>query len=222
MQLAHQSNKPEILAYVKSLVSEAHNTPWFDRTEVQKVLLTEWRRPYSPGQLDLNYFNAVGSTSAVCPDHVYVDASGVGVGFFFKNKWQAWELASGWKEAGREIQWAEAVAVELGVRLMAKAGYTGRQLVFRSDNAQVVDAVKQIRPFAESHASRIVDKIRRLCQQYHIDLMIDWIPGEHNPADAPSRLRCVGGETTRFPHDINIPNHLRHLVYPYDQQQHIC
>jgi len=219
MKLAHDPDNTEILAHVKSLVSEAHQTNPRSRTEIQKVLLTEWRRPSSlPSQPLLSQSPPVLSPpfpSFRLDETVYVDASGVGIGFVSGGLWQAWQWKKTWKRDGRDIQWAEAVAAEMGVRLMIASGYSGRKIILYSDNSQVVDAVAGERSIGESHATEIVNKIDCLRQKYNIRLEIKWVPGEQNPADAPSRLSLIGYEKKRHPYQVKIPEHLQEFVLPW-------
>lgn len=73
---------------------------------------------------------------------VYVDAStSWGIGFVVGNKWLAWELQQGWNSDGRDIGWAEMVAVDLSVRALVNAGYKNCHIVLRSDNSGVVGAL---------------------------------------------------------------------------------
>lgn len=207
MKLAHRPDNKHIRTLVKCLVSEAHETPARHRTEVQKVLLSEWRRPCSP----------VRPSSEIRleapPPAFYVDASSIGIGFVFRNQWQAWELKDGWTGENRDNNWAEAAAVELGVRLMIQAGYSGRHLLLRCDNAGIVNDVSRW-SFNDSPIGSIIKHIYHLCQQHSIYLEPKWIAGEHNPADNPSRLRTAKG-SQRFPHSIVIPDHLRDFVRPH-------
>lgn len=202
MKLVHDPDNPEILAHVKSLVSEAHHTDSRLRTETQKVSLTEWTNP-SP------------LASPQLGETVYVDASGIGIGFVSGGRWQAWQWKKTWKQDGRDIQWAEAVAVEMGIRLMIASGHSGKKIILYSDNSQVVDAISGERSIGEFYASQIVNKIDHLCKEYDIQLKVLWVPGEQNPADAPSRLIPIGRGKTRHPHQINIPEHLKEFVLPW-------
>lgn len=202
MQLAHRPDRQDVLTHIKSLVAQAHRTSPALRTEVQKVLLAEWRRPSPVPSISVD-------------EAVYVDASGTGIGFVFGEHWQAWRFKKVWTKDCRQVQWAEAVAVELGIRLMIEAGFSGKALSLRSDNQQVVQAISGERVIGEIHATQIVQNVHRLCKKYCINLSVSWIPGVFNPADAPSRLLPVGGKRTRFPYHIGIPQHLQEFVAPY-------
>ena len=50
---------------------------------------------------------------------LYVNtSSGWGISLILDGKWLAWQFKDGWKSEGREISWAEMVAVELAVRTL--------------------------------------------------------------------------------------------------------
>lgn len=57
------------------------------------------------------------------------------------NKWLAWPLKVGWKSDGRDIGWAEMVAINLAVKTLVNAGYANCHVILKSDNMGVVDAL---------------------------------------------------------------------------------
>ncbi|KAJ3572295.1 hypothetical protein NP233_g3172 [Leucocoprinus birnbaumii] len=201
MTRAHRADGEEALAQIKSLVTQAHATPVSQRTEAHTILLTEWRRPTAfPSPLPSLITPEIAvATIPASPSlgYAYVDASEVGIGFICNNKWEAWRLRNGWQYGGwkqgklRDIQWAEAVAVELG-------------------------GFKFGRPIGEPLAQKVVDDTRKLCQQLKIRLLVEWVPGTQNPADEPSRLN-VGSAGTRFPAHAEIPLALQDVVLPFYQ-----
>jgi hypothetical protein len=222
MERAHSINGEAALAQVRWLLSRAHTTLPTQRSEAHRVLLAEWRPPSSIGSVTSG---EQSSTLSLFPhlNHVYVDASEVGIGFVFAGKWETWRLRKGWKHGGgkqgkiRHIQWAEAVAVELGVRLMVKAGYAGNEITLCSDNMQVVRAFSQQRlTTGDPLADEVVDNTCKLCFQQNIRLRVLWISGLLNPADAPSRLNFQGCGV-RFPFYVEIPPYLQDVVVPFYQ-----
>jgi hypothetical protein len=173
------------------------------------------------GENDTNTCSSgVPPTSASQDSSVYVDASGCGIGFVYANQWAAWKLKRGWQYKGwvhRGIQWAEAVAVELGVRLMVEAGYAGKEIRLRSDNMQVVNAFSLGHPNGSGIiAEDIIQSTKRLCEELNIRLRVSWVRGAINPADGPSRL-AVGSDEERFPYTVEIPPYLQDIVEPFRQ-----
>lgn len=72
----------------------------------------------------------------------WVDAStSWGVGVVFNGTWQSWKFTEGWKQDGRDIGWAEMVAVELGLAMAVAEGFTNHHFVIRSDNQGVIHAL---------------------------------------------------------------------------------
>jgi hypothetical protein len=57
--------------------------------------------------------------------------------------WAAWKLADGWKNAGREIGWAETIAVELAALWIADAGICDSHVRISSDNTGVIGALSR-------------------------------------------------------------------------------
>jgi hypothetical protein len=126
-------------------------------------------------------------------------------------------LNPSWWEVKRcDIQWAEAVAVELGLRLFVEAGLSQCRLKIHSDNRRVVDAIHSDEIY-EAHLGEVIYFINYLCRTKKIDCSIEWISGSQNPADRPSRFLMLD-ERRRFPYDIGIPDRLRNLVFPYRPQ----
>lgn len=151
------------------------------------------------------------------PLEVYVDASGKGIGFVFNGQWEAWKPGKGWHKRQRHTQWMEAVAAELGVRLMIEAGYSQSRIVLRSDNSGVVQALSE-QDFNEPQMGEIIRNIHSLCCQHGITLDIKWIRGGDNPADDPSRMR-LGSPSQRFPFFVSIPAHLQEFVTPLPREK---
>jgi hypothetical protein len=72
----------------------------------------------------------------------WVDAStSFGVGVVFNSAWDAWELRPGWKKHGRDIGWAEMVAIELGLLTAVACGWTNTHFIVKSDNTGVIGAL---------------------------------------------------------------------------------
>jgi hypothetical protein len=75
---------------------------------------------------------------------IWVDAStSWGIGLLVGDMWAAWKLADGWKSAGREIGWAETIAVELAALWIADAGICDAHVRISSDNTGVIGALSR-------------------------------------------------------------------------------
>ncbi|GLB43056.1 hypothetical protein LshimejAT787_1205050 [Lyophyllum shimeji] len=207
---ARNGDKPALLR-VNQLYMGAHLTPLTDRTSLQCFLIEEWQdvrasitssTPTSPG---------AALDEPETPE-IFVDASGWGVGFMLNGRWVAWKLKPGWKGEGRDNNWAEMVAVELGLHVAVAAGVHSQTIVMRSDNWGVVRSLLKGK---SRHATQreILKKVIAFTQSYNIDLIPVWVPTADNPADQPSR-GVFPSEALRFPISIALPSHLEPYVGP--------
>jgi hypothetical protein len=72
----------------------------------------------------------------------WVDAStSWGIGVIFDGIWESWQLKPDWKKNGRDIGWAEFVAIELGLTLAISQGHSNIHFLIRSDNQGVIQAL---------------------------------------------------------------------------------
>ncbi|KAF8981079.1 hypothetical protein BDQ17DRAFT_1178604, partial [Cyathus striatus] len=78
------------------------------------------------------------------------------------------------------------VAVELGLRTLAAAGYRSADITLRSDNGGVVSSLHS-KSARNPHESIILQEIFSICTAYDIHLIPKWISTKQNPADNPSR-----------------------------------
>jgi hypothetical protein len=141
------------------------------------------------------------------PSHIYVDAStSWGIGFVWEAHWLAWKLLLGWKSEGRDIGWAEMVAVELAYLTVISAGFSNCHIILCSDNQGVVGALKN----DSSHNSQqnsILCHIISYTQVHGIWLTAKWIPSVENMADGPSQ--GLFPATTHYPFQPKLPFKLR-------------
>lgn len=142
---------------------------------------------------------------------VFVDAStGWGIGVTIDSEWDHWKLRTGWKVDGRDIGWAEMVAVELGLRALVERGHKDAHIRMRSDNKGVVGALDAGKSRGVE-ANRVLQRIVALMLAQGIWLSVDWVASKDNPSDAPSRGMPAPGYT-RHAHKFDIPFVIRHLV----------
>jgi hypothetical protein len=125
------------------------------------------------------------------PEPFFVDAStGWGIGLVHKDRWLAWPLLDGWFSEGREIGWAEFVALELAVLTALHLGVRSATLLIRSDNQGVVNA------FAAEYSrgpaqNAVLRRILLVLYEFDLWLRVVWIPSAENPADGPSRGKLL-------------------------------
>jgi len=143
---------------------------------------------------------------------IFVDASGWGIGFFLNGRWLAWQLKPGWDTAGRNNQWAEMVAVELGLRVAISAGVHSTTIIIRSDNMGVIRALETGN---EKHDQRkeVLDTILDIARSSDITILPNWVSTKLNLADKPSRGE-FSSKTLLFPTQLLVPFHLSELIYP--------
>ncbi|KAF8993619.1 hypothetical protein BDQ17DRAFT_1171489, partial [Cyathus striatus] len=78
------------------------------------------------------------------------------------------------------------VAVELGLRTLAAAGYRSADITLRSDSGGVVNSLHS-KSARNPQESIIMQQILSICSAYNIHLIPKWISTKQNPADSPSR-----------------------------------
>jgi hypothetical protein len=143
---------------------------------------------------------------------IYVDASTRwGIGLFLDGRWLAWQFQDGWKSEGREIGWAEIVAVELANLTLITAKFKHCHVVVWSDNQGVVRALKAGRSRG-TQQNLILREIVKLIQDHTLWISTMWIPSLENPADDPSRGVFPGKESLH-PFPPKIPYHLSKYIF---------
>lgn len=141
----------------------------------------------------------------------FVDAStGWGIGLVIDDSWDHWRLREGWKTSGRDIGWAEMVAVELGLRALIERGYSGVHVKLRSDNKGVVGALDAGKS-RSVQSNRVLQRIVACMLDNDIWVSVEWVASEDNPADEPSRGVPARGRA-RHIHAFRLPFLLRDLV----------
>ncbi|CDO73728.1 hypothetical protein BN946_scf185015.g56 [Trametes cinnabarina] len=121
---------------------------------------------------------------------VWVDASSAwGIGLITGATWDAWKWAvpyETWHSDGRDIGWAEMVAIELALRTLEEAGIRDADVLIRSDNEGVIHALQRGR----SRNFQVNLSIRRteaLCMALNIVIRPIYVNAKINRADPVSR-----------------------------------
>ncbi|CDO76109.1 hypothetical protein BN946_scf184876.g2 [Trametes cinnabarina] len=121
---------------------------------------------------------------------LWVDAStDWGIGIVIGQSWDAWRWAMErelWNKMGRDIGWAEMIAIELLLRRLVEEGLENAAVLVRSDNKGVIKAFRR----GCSRNWQVNLSIRRtelLCMEKNLDLQPVYVNTKENRADPVSR-----------------------------------
>jgi hypothetical protein len=130
---------------------------------------------------------AIPAPSQVTDVDAFSDASsGTGIAFLVGQKWKAWRLLPGWQSDGRDIAWAEAIALELMAHaVLAEHGPTKTYRLY-CDNRTVVEGWHRGRS-RNRHVNLSFRRLHDLASQNDCSFLTRYIPSAINPADGPSR-----------------------------------
>ena len=121
------------------------------------------------------------------PD-IWVDASEWGIGLVVGDFWAAWKLVPGWRGDGRDMGWAEGLAVEvITLWIVSDSGIANDAIVkVRSDNTGVIGAHNR----GWSRNIHVNDSIRRVSTLFistNTTPDFEQVPSALNRADPISR-----------------------------------
>jgi len=117
----------------------------------------------------------------------WVDASSSwGIGIIINNEWDFWKFKPGWAKDGRNIGWAEIVAIELGLLFAVRCGYTDTHFLIRSDNQGVIYAIEGGKS-RSSEQNTVLQRITLLLSRHKFWISSLYVPSADNLADLPSR-----------------------------------
>ena len=121
------------------------------------------------------------------PIEFWVDASSSwGVGIVFDSMWDAWKFLPGWDTDGRNIGWAEIIAIELGLLFAIHNGHSNIHFLIKSDNQGVIHAVEGGRS-KSFQQNRVLQRITSLLAHNHLWISSLYVTSSDNLADRPSR-----------------------------------
>jgi hypothetical protein len=121
------------------------------------------------------------------PVEFWVDAStSYGVGVVFAGHWVAWQFRAGWKTDGRDIGWAEMIAIELGIRVVIELGFRNTHFLVQSDNTGVIGSVRAGKA-RNTEQNRSLQRIVALMRAHGLWITSEYVASAANIADAPSR-----------------------------------
>ena len=143
----------------------------------------------------------------------FSDASSTtGIGIILGDKWRAWRLIPGWNTEGRDIGWAEAVAMELLVTTVLQYHALPGFRVY-GDNNGVVEGWWTGRS-RNAETNRVFRRIHRLLDRCNSTLTTRYVNTAHNPADGPSRGIFPPRQLLLPP--ISLPDELKPLIVDFD------
>lgn len=148
----------------------------------------------------------------------YSDASStIGIGIYINHEWRAWQLREGWdtRDPHRDIQWGEAVGVDLLARYIFTRVETGSHVRLWCDSQPVVGAWRK----GYSRNTAVNDIIKEL-QTYLDDvgghIYLRYVESAANYADAPSRFDFTKLDYSRMLPPIPLPDHYAPDVLDFD------
>jgi hypothetical protein len=117
----------------------------------------------------------------------WVDASSSwGIGVVFDNEWDFWMLRPGWNKNGRNIGWAEMVAIELGLLFAVHRAHSGIHFVVKSDNQGVIHAIEGGKSRSPEQ-NLVLQRITLLLSSNKLWISSQYVASLDNLADPPSR-----------------------------------
>ena len=248
MHAAHTPGDAQAASRIKRLIQEVERMPKDERTAAQVYLLEHWRvpsweqqtstvaPPLSPSLSSCSWPSSFQPSPSIphplsrlslppslfsqhSAPEIFVDASGRGIGFWFSERWLAWNFRR--PRSNRNIptdrkgkiimSWAELIAVELGVLTLISAGYIDSKVIVRSDNIGVVVALARGTWKPEFGLQDVLELIIEMCRDFDLDLQMKWVASKNNPADGPSR-KVYPPKEMIFRSNPVVPDHLRSIL----------
>jgi hypothetical protein len=123
----------------------------------------------------------------ISPIDFWVDAStDWGIGIVFDGVWESWCFKDKWKTNGRNIGWAEFVAIEVGLLVAISHGYSHTHFLIHSDNQGVIHALKGGKSRSPQQ-NAVLRRILTLLVTNSIFISSLYVTSSSNLADKPSR-----------------------------------
>ena len=138
-----------------------------------------------------------------------VDASEWGIGLVVGKSWAAWKLCRGWRAGGRDMGWAETLAVELIVLWIVHDSHLGHDIIvkIRSINLGVISAGRQGR----SRNPPCNESICRVSTCLISTNTIQYVKSAENRADPISRGK-LGPLDARLDISFELPSELNQFI----------
>jgi hypothetical protein len=128
----------------------------------------------------------------------WLDASSSwGIGIILDGEWDFWRLRPNWDRDGRNIGWAEIVAIELGLLFAIHRGYSETHFLIKSDNQGVIHAIEGGKSRSPEQ-NVVLQRITLLLSHYKLWISSSYVQSLDNLADLPSRGLPSPGRSRSF------------------------
>ena len=199
------------LTNLEKMVSTFHEHPFIPRHPPKHLAedLTWWQTILSRPSLQ----REIPGNRHITDVRGYSDASStVGIGVVIGDRWLAWHLLPGWNQDGRDIGWAEAVGMELLIRIILQHSTLPGVKVF-GDNIGVIEGWWAGRS-RNAETNRVFKRIHELLEKSDTILTTRYVNTIDNPADGPSRDIYPPRHLQLPP--VNLPSEIRPFVSDID------
>jgi hypothetical protein len=183
------------------------------------------KKPSSRAKEDVSWWTTqlqarwCGSILKPPPPHsgteLYMDAStsfGIGVVWPQKLRFGIWSLSKDSFRAGRDIGWAEMVAIEIALSIVISYGTRNSTVTFHSDNQGVIGALRAGRS-RNDQQNLVLQRIIEAQHSHNIQIVIQYVSTDLNHADGPSR-GIAPPELLAFDTSVTLDNALARFVKP--------
>jgi len=210
---------PEGKAYLTKLekmLGIFHDAPHKPRHQPRHtdIDLLWWLRTLSKPTLT----REIPGTQEVVDLHAFSDASStIGIGVVIRDRWRAWKLEPGWNTDNRDIGWAEAVGMELLIRIILRDAPPGTRFKIYGDNKGVVEGWWSGRS-RNSQVNEIFKRIHLLLSLHRCFVYTRYVQSESNPADGPSR--GIYPNPNKLLPPIDLPTELEPFILSLEQTKH--
>jgi hypothetical protein len=184
--LAVPDGRSRLPAIIRFATSYNYSSSPFTRKTPSSGALSDinwWR-----AQLSADFCGSLLSKPPLkSPVEFWVDASSSwGIGIIFDGRWDFWRLRPNWDRDGRNIGWAEIVAIELGLLFAIHHGYSDTHFLIKSDNQGVIQAIEGGKSRSPEQ-NVVLQRITLLLSRYKLWISSSYVPSSDNLADLPSR-----------------------------------
>ena len=135
---------------------------------------------------------------------IWVDASKLwGLGIVIDDEWDAWHWRSPWHFEGRDIRWAEAVAVKLAARILFERGLANAAVLIHGNNQGVIGSFDRGRG-RNFHVNLAIRRTDVIASSSNMLYILKYVKSEYNKAD-PISSGELGPRTNQITGYIQLP-----------------